>query len=55
MQASKVRFGAWIDCISKFDEGVFRLSRAEAIGLDPQCRMLLDNTFAAFQVVRYGQ
>lgn len=33
--------------IPMFDEGFFRLSRSEAVGLDPQCRVLLEQTGAA--------
>ena len=47
------RFAAWMDGVAEFDEGLFRLSRAEAGGLDPQCRVLLENTWAAMQV-RYN-
>jgi hypothetical protein len=45
------RFAAWMDGVAEFDEGLFRLSQAEAGGLDPQCRMLLENTWAAMQVL----
>lgn len=41
-----------MDGVSYFDEGLFRLSKAEAVGLDPQCRILLENTWAAMQVGR---
>ena len=44
------RFAAWMDGVAAFDEGLFRLSRSEAAGLDPQCRVLLENTWAALQV-----
>lgn len=43
------RFAAWMDGVAAFDEGLFRLSRAEAVGLDPQCRVLLENTWAALR------
>ena len=35
---------------SLFDEGMFRLSHAEAVGLDPQCRLLLEHVWTAVQV-----
>ena len=47
------RFAAWMDGVAEFDEGLFRLSRAEAVVLDPQCRVLLETTWAAMQV-RYN-
>lgn len=52
VQASTLRFAAWMDGVALFDEALFRLSRMEAVGLDPQCRKLLENTFAAMQVQR---
>ena len=50
MQGASARFAAWMDGISYYDEGLFRLSKAEAVGLDPQCRILLEFTWAAMQV-----
>lgn len=50
LQAAALRFAAWISSIDLFDEGLFRLSRSEAVGLDPQCRRLLENVWAAMQV-----
>lgn len=39
-----VRFGCWLDGIDRFDPEPFRLSRAEAVGIDPQTRMLMERT-----------
>ena len=39
-----VRFGAFIDTLEMFDNDLFGLSLVEAKGLDPQGRMLLENT-----------
>lgn len=50
LQSNMTRFAAWMDGIWAFDEALFRLSRAEAVGLDPQCRVLLENTWGAMQV-----
>lgn len=50
VQSNPTRFAAWVPGITAFDEGLFRLSLAEAVGLDPQCRLLLENTYAAIQV-----
>ena len=49
-QSGTLRFAAWMAGASLFDEGLFRLSRSEAIGLDPQCRLLLEYVWAAVQV-----
>lgn len=40
-----VRFAAFIDIFDMFDNDLFGLSTVEASGLDPQGRMLLENTF----------
>lgn len=50
MQAASLRFAAWMPDIDLFDDGLFRLSQTEAVGLDPQCRRLLENVYAASQV-----
>lgn len=39
-----VRFGACMDGIDRFDSGAFRLKYAEAAALDPQARILLEQT-----------
>ena len=49
-QSGALRFAAWLDGVAAFDEGLVRLSRAEAVGLDPQCRLLLEHAWAAMQV-----
>jgi hypothetical protein len=38
------RFGIFIEDISGFDTGTFRLPRAEALALDPHARLLLEHT-----------
>ena len=47
LQSNQHRFAAWMEGVSQFDEGLFRLSRMEAVGLDPQCRVVLEQTAAA--------
>lgn len=42
-------FAAWLADVANFDEGVFRLSQTEAIGMDPQCRLLLECVGMAVQ------
>lgn len=39
-----VRFGCFVDGIDRFDSGAFRLPYAEAAALDPQARILLEQT-----------
>ena len=39
-----VRFGAFVDGISSFDAAAFRLASSEAVALDPQARILLEQT-----------
>lgn len=45
--ATGLRFGAWVADVGAFDGSVFRLSRQECLGLDPQCRLLLEETLQA--------
>lgn len=47
MQAAPPRFAAWMPDVTSFDDSLFRLSRSEAAALDPQCRLLLESTWAA--------
>jgi 3-oxoacyl-(acyl-carrier-protein) synthase/acyl carrier protein len=47
MGSGATRFAAWVSGAAHFDEALFRLSRSEAAGLDPQCRVLLEQTHAA--------
>ena len=39
-----VRFGAFVDGVDRFDSGAFRLPYTEAAALDPQARILLEQT-----------
>ena len=49
LQANPTRLAIWVVGVAEFDEGLFRLSRAEAAALDPQCRHLLERSAAAGQ------
>jgi len=44
-----VRFASFIDIVEMFDNDLFGLSPVEASGLDPQGRMLLENTFSVIK------
>lgn len=44
------RFAAFMPAVDRFDEGLFRLAQAEAVAMDPQCRVLLEHTYASMQV-----
>ncbi len=50
LQPTRNQFAAWMNDVGKFDEGIFRLSQSEAVGLDPQCRILLECVWSAVQV-----
>ena len=39
-----VRFGCFVERIDQFDSAAFRLSYVEAAAMDPQCRILLEQT-----------
>lgn len=43
--SGSLRMAAWANDIELFDEGIFRLSKNEAVGMDPQCRQLLQQTW----------
>ena len=47
---SALRFACFLDGVDSFDNGLFRLAKAEAVAMDPQCRVLLEQTFASLQV-----
>jgi len=44
-----VRFAAFIPGIEDFDESLFRVSQSEAASMDPQGRMLLEQTHLALR------
>jgi len=44
-----VRFAAFMDGIDEFDAALFRLSQSEAAGMDPQGRILLEQTHLALR------
>ncbi len=50
LASNATRLAAWVSGVERFDEAIFRLSTAEAVGMDPQCRVLLEQTHAAIQV-----
>ena len=50
--ASYVRFGHWIDGVELFEPQVFRLGQKEALGLDPQTRLLLMQTGGVVERLR---
>ena len=45
-----LRFAAFLSDASKFDSQAFRLAHGEAVGMDPQSRLLLEQVHAAMQV-----
>lgn len=50
VQTNMLRFGTMCSDIDKFDNGYFRLGRAEAAAMDPQQRALLEQISLAWQV-----
>ena len=47
--AGSLRMAAWIDGVEGFDESIFRVSKSEAVGTDPQCRVLLEQTWEVLE------
>ena len=50
VQSNMLRFAALLPGVSNFDSSVFRLAHAEAVAMDPQARILLEQVHAAFHV-----
>ena len=50
LASNMLRFACFMDQVDRFDSSLFRLAKAEATALDPQSRVLLQQTFASLQV-----
>lgn len=50
-----VRFGCWLEGIDAFDPEPFRLSQAEAVGVDPQTRLLMERGYEALGALNTHQ
>ena len=53
VQSNMLRFAALADGVDSFDAAAFRLAPAEAAAMDPQQRILLEQTYGALQVQLY--
>ena len=53
VQSNMLRFAALADGVDSFDAAAFRLAPAEAAAMDPQQRILLEQTYGALQVLPY--
>ena len=49
-----VRFGCFVERVDEFDSAAFRLSYTEAAAMDPQCRVLLEQTLVRTFPVRWS-
>ena len=49
LASNMLRFACFMDQVDRFDSGAFRLAKAEATALDPQSRVLLEQTLASLQ------
>ena len=52
IQSNMLRFGAFAGGIDRFDEAGFRLSKSEAVAMDPQTRVLLQQVAQAMADAR---
>jgi len=50
IQTNMLRFAALADGVDSFDAAAFRLAPAEAAAMDPQQRILLEQTYSVLQV-----
>ncbi len=53
LQSNMLRFGAFMDDAASFDSLAFKMAHGEAVGLDPQSRILLEGVYNAMQVKIY--
>ncbi|KAK9834736.1 hypothetical protein WJX74_008822 [Apatococcus lobatus] len=50
-----VPFGSFVDCVDAFDASLFGLAAGEALALDPQARILLEQTQEALMQANLGK
>ena len=49
----RARYGGFVHCAERFDNGAFGVSPAEALAMDPQQRLLLERGYAALHGARH--
>ena len=47
---NSVKFSVWMGDIANFDVDLFRISYSEGIGIDPQCRILLEQAWCSLSM-----
>ena len=50
LQGNSIRHAAFLNDPSLFDSQAFKMAHGEAVGLDPQSRLLLEQVYMAMQV-----
>ena len=50
LQSNMLRFGCFLNDAASFDSLAFKMAHGEAVGLDPQSRMLLEGVYNVLQV-----
>ena len=50
LRSGMLRAAYFLGRVDLFDDGAFRQSKSEAVAMDPQTRVLLEQSFAALQV-----
>ncbi len=52
LRSNMLQAAYFLDRVDRFDDGAFRQSKSEAVAMDPQTRILLEQSYTALQVSR---
>lgn len=50
LHSNMLRAAYFLDRVDQFDDGAFRQSKSEAMAMDPQTRVLLEQSYVTLQV-----
>lgn len=55
LRSNMLRAAYFLDRVDQFDDSAFRQSKSEAIAMDPQTRVLLEQSYATLQVSSWSE